>query len=93
MTQKDAEEIVRGCYPDAKSHCHEAVYQMGQNAPYKAKSWAIYPAGGLGQEPLGNGPNEGAAWADAATTVLRELRKAEERETEGPPEQAQSASE
>ncbi len=69
----NSEEIVRERYPDAEAQHHEAAYQMGQGASTQPEYWAIYPARGLGHQPIATGPTEEAAWTLAADKVLEQL--------------------
>lgn len=75
MTPDSAEAIVRERYPDAELQHHKAGYEMGRAASIQPESRAVYPAGGLGVQPLGVGPTAQAAWGAASTKVLEMLRK------------------
>lgn len=70
-----SEEIVRERYPHAESRHYDAVHQIGQKAATQPEYWAIYPAGGLGNQPIATGPTEEAAWTLAAEKVLEGLRE------------------
>jgi hypothetical protein len=61
------EDIVRVKYPEAKAERTSAQYQWGQIDPTQPERWSIFSGPPhLGQQPLGEGPTEKAAWADAA---------------------------
>lgn len=64
-----AEDIVRERYPAAEARHIKAVFEMGQRAPTQPEHWAVYPAGGLGHQPIATGPTEEAAWTLAAQKV------------------------
>lgn len=72
-----SKEIVCEHYPNAEARHCDAVHQMGQKAATQPEHWAIYPAGGLGHQPIATGPTEEAAWALAAEKVLGGLRKSQ----------------
>jgi hypothetical protein len=66
MTPQD---IVLARFPRAEAQYHDAVYQMGQQAPVQPAYWAIYLASGLGQPVVGQGSTEAQAWEAAAQAV------------------------
>jgi hypothetical protein len=62
------EDIVRAKYPEAKAE-RTVQYQWGQIDPTQQR-WSIFSGPPhLGQQPLGEGPTEKAAWADAAQKI------------------------
>jgi hypothetical protein len=68
------EEIVRQRYSSAILQHHLAGFQIGQGAPTTSPCWAVYPAEGLGQMPLGIGPTPEVAWRNSAATVQKKAR-------------------
>ena len=70
MTLQQAQEIVLKRFPDAMVQYHEASYEKGQLAPTHSALWAVYPSGGLGVQPLGEGPTSDEAWGNAASKVI-----------------------
>jgi hypothetical protein len=75
MPPQNARQIVRERCPNAVAQRYKAVHQLGQSAPIEPERWVIYAEPGLGQQVLGSGPTEAAAWTEASTRVLEGLQK------------------
>ncbi|MFN0052861.1 MAG: hypothetical protein ACKV0T_11770 [Planctomycetales bacterium] len=69
----DNKTIVCEKYPDARAKKIGPVPEIGQSASYENGSWEILPSdiSELGQQPLGSGATEEAAWADAVTNLSK----------------------
>ncbi len=62
------EHKVRAKFHEAKAQYFKPITQAALERDRNGY-WQIYPADGLGVQPIGEGETEGRAWADAASKL------------------------
>jgi len=69
MTAKD---IVLKRYPNARSKCRPAMYEMGRSEPTSPERWEIVPFPELGTGQIGTGSTKDLAWRNAASGLSKD---------------------
>ncbi len=72
----DDQDAVLARHPDAEAVEEPLVLRHGDASPVQRSHWEIHTSPDLDASPIGSGPTEDKAWADAFRKLGRPYREA-----------------